>query len=295
MQPVDLSTLQRLIAMSGQTPTILAGGSCANTIKGLGRLGHKVAMAGAIGNDAAAQCVLKSFQDAHVTTLFNESTLPTSQVLCLVSPSGERTFKSYMGASRTFSSRNLSPALFQNVRLVHFEGYTILQEQLLEDAMTLAQAAGATISYDLGSHNIVSLHRERILRIIQTFVDILFCNRDEIDALLRLDVDSACQFLRDYCERAVILLGKDGCLVGSGEETVRFPAFAVDTVDTTGAGDLFASGFLHGYLLGYPLRECARFGSLLGSSVIQVIGAELPKERWEQLRRQVGLPPDSHG
>lgn len=284
MQPVDLVTLQRLIALSGQQPTIVAGGSGANTIKGLARLGHRTALAGTIGTDEAAQYALASFKAYGVTTLFTQSEIPTSQVLCLVTPSGDRTFRSYMGASREFSPDDLTSTLFQGVKLVHVEGYTILYDHLLEEAMTLAQAAGAIISYDLGSHEIVASHRERILQVIDDFVDILFCNRDEVTALLEVDIEAGCRLLRQRCQVAVILLGGDGCLIGSENAQSYYPAYTANTVDTTGAGDLFASGFLHGYLKGSPLKECAHFGSVLGSSVIQVVGAEIPNERWEQIK-----------
>jgi sugar/nucleoside kinase (ribokinase family) len=286
MQEIDLETLHRLIALSGQEPVIVAGGSGANTMKGLARLGHRVALAGKIGRDPIAQYAMDSFKAYGVKTLVTSTATPTSQVLCLVTPSGDRTFRSYMGASREFNSRDLTPDLFQGVRLVHIEGYAILNDNLLEAAMTLAQKAGAIISYDLGSHELVSSHRERILHVLEAFVDLLFCNRDEITALLGDDMEAGCDFVRERCEVAVILLGSDGCLVGSREARMHYPADQVNTVDTTGAGDLFASGFLHGYLNGHSLEECARFGAILGSSVIQVVGAEIPVERWEQIQRE---------
>lgn len=290
MQQIDRETLDRLIQGSGATPTLVAGGSGANTTKGLARLGHSTALWGCIGTDAAADYARKSLRAYGVTELLRTSTTPTTQVLCLVSPSGARTFRTYLGASREVSTADLHPTLFEGVKLVHIEGYAITYDGILERAMQLAKAAGATISYDVGSHDLVMAHQNRILGLLQQFVDVVFCNRDEISALLNQDPESGCARLLQLCKVAVVLLGKDGCIVGSGTGQRSWPAYEANILDTTGAGDLFASGFLHGRLMGASLEDCVRYGSLLGCSVIQVVGAEIPEPTWRRIREQ-GLIP----
>lgn len=287
MQEVDLETLHHLLERCQQKPLILAGGSGANTIKGLTRLGWQTALLGSIGNDAAGRTALSSLQEYGVRALFSPSDLPTTQVLCLVTPSGARTFRTYVGASRDLSTASVTPELFENVRLVHIEGYTIQYNGLVERVMQLAKAAGAMVSYDLGSHELVMAHQNRILGFLEHYVDVVFCNRDEIAALFNLDPEAGCARLRQLCKVAVVLLGKDGCIVGSGAGQRSWPAYRAKTVDTTGAGDLFAAGFLHGLLRSATLETCAQYGSLLGSSVIQVVGAEIPAETWDQLRDQM--------
>lgn len=290
MQRIDLATLHQLIQASGATPTRVAGGSGANTTKGLARLGHATALWGCIGTDAAAEYARKSLRAYGVTELLRTSTIPTTQVLCLVSPSGARTFRTYIGASREVSTADLHPALFEGVKLVHIEGYTITNHGILERAMQLAKAAGAMISYDIGSYELVMAQQNRILGFLQQFVDVVFCNRDEIAALLNQDPESGCARLRELCKIAIVLLGKNGCIVGSGTGQRSWPAYETKVLDTTGAGDLFASGFLHGLLIGSSLEDSARYGSVLGSSVIQAVGAEIPESTWKRIQEQDLIP-----
>lgn len=284
MQMIDLETIRHLINASGGLPLPVAGGSGANTAKGLARLGHRIALLGKVGQDTEGSCSLASLQRHGVIPLINQTDIPTTQVLCLVEPNGSRTFRAFIGASKELTVDDLKPELFEGVRLVHIEGYTILYDGVLEKAMELAKRVGAKVSYDMGSHELVSLYRSRILNNLRECVDLLFCNRDELAALLQLAPDRGCAELVKLCDTVVILMGKNGCLVGRGVEQHFWPAYAANTVDTTGAGDLFASGFLHGYLQELPLKTCAHYGAILGSAVTEVVGAEIPEETWDSLK-----------
>lgn len=289
MVVVDYQTFSEILTETRETPILLLGGSSANTIRGLAHFGHSCAFLGRIGNDEAGQKFVEGFEALSINTTFLlRSDTPTSQVLCLVSPDKERTMRAFLGASRELKPEDLSTAMFEGVSLVHFEGYNLLNKPLTYRAMELAREVGVQISLDLGSHEIVESHKETIIDLLTNYVDIVFANRMELFSLTKLNPDKGSKELREICETVVVLLDKEGCLVGRGSEQFHVPAFPVKTpVDTTGAGDIFASGFLHGHLRGRSLEECARFGVLSGASIIQVHGVEMHKDEWKALQERM--------
>lgn len=285
---VDYETLRFIVEQSGSRALVISGGSGANTIKGLANFGHSCALVGKIGSDEAGKLFLKAMEALSVTPLLIQTDTPTAQAVCLITPEGERTMRSYLGAAQGLAAKDLKPAMFKDVRLVHVEGYTLFKEGLTERAMKLAKAAGAKVSFDLGSFEVVHAYRETIMDLLDRYVDIVFANRDEIQALTYLTPEEGGVVLSGMCEISVALLGAEGSLISSGSQQIKVPTFEVDVVDTTGAGDLFASGFLHGYLKGCALQECARRGALAGSAVVQVLGAELSPKAWLAIKTQVG-------
>jgi len=257
-------------------PTLAAGGSGANTAKGLARLGHKTALCGKIGSDKPGEFFAGSMKRCGVIPLFYKGTRPTARVACLITPDGQRTMRSFPGAGNDLSGEELKGEAFKGVRLVHIEGYALYNDRLTEEAMRLAKEAGCTVSFDLASHELVSLFRERLASLIPRYVDILFANGEEAQLFTGLEPKAACEKLSALCEIAVVSIGKKGCWVGSKGKTFLCPTTPARLVDSTGAGDLFASGFLHGYLEGKNLEECARLGNRLGGAVVEVVGTELP-------------------
>ncbi len=284
MEPINLNTLQQIIEGIDEKPLIIPGGSCSNTLKGLSHLDFTCALLGVIGSDAAASQYMAFIQNSHINPLFQISQLPTSQVICLVTPDGERTCRSFLGASQDVHLDKITPELFQGVKLVHIEGYSLLQGILPEKAMHLAKAAGAKISFDLASFEIVEQFKERILTLLSQFVDIAFANEQEIVALTGEGGKKGCQYLKDLAETAIVKQSGKGCWVGSSAAIVHQPALKVHVEDSTGAGDLFASGFLAAYLKGKSLKDCAAFGNRIGAAVVQVAGTEIPSEKWDQFK-----------
>lgn len=281
---IDYAPMMRLIKKSGQNPTTIIGGSAANTIKGLANFGHKCAIAGKIGNDQEGRLIERTLNSQGITTLYIKSPTQTGQSLCMITPDKERTLRTFVGAAKEMSPADLNPIWFEGVKLVHLEGYTLLNEELTERAMALAKDFGAKISFDLASFEIADLYRERIVHLLSRHIDILFANEMETRIFTKLDPERGCDILKDICETVVIFLGADGGWAARGEEKVRYPAFHANPLDTTGAGDLFASGFLHGYLKGLSLEECARRGAIAGSAVVQVLGTEITPELWKMIR-----------
>lgn len=285
MHPVDYDKLRKIVENSGQEPTYLPGGSGSNTINGLAQLGHSCGLVGKIGKDEIADRILESLSRLPIKPLYVETDTPTAQVVCLVTPDGERTGRSFLGASREMRANDLSPDIFNNVSLVHIEGYALMNGDLVNRAMMLAKRAGAKISFDLGSFEIVRTYKDHIKELLPRYVDVVFANADETRALTDFEPEMGGDILSELCPISVVLMGKNGCLIHQGSERIHCPAFPVEAIDTTGAGDLFASGFLHGYLAGRPLEECGRLGCLLGGEVVQVIGAAIPREGWERIKQ----------
>lgn len=287
LEIIDYETLCEIIQTSGTTVKLLAGGSSANTIRTLAHLGHKCAMGGKIGTDRAGERFLKNLQDLGIKSFYIPSSTPTGQLVCLVTPDGERTFRDFLGAGREMRGEDLDPSLFEDVKLVHIEGYTLLNKGLTLRAMELAQDAGTKISFDLSNYELVSKHHEQIMHLLSNHVDILFANAKEVHALTGNEPKDGCKFLKSFCEIVVVSMNVDGCWIGNNQDLIHCDAYPVKALDSTGAGDVFAAGFLHGYLTGQPLVKCAHYGALIGAEVVQVFGTELPEATWDKLRKEI--------
>lgn len=288
---------------------IVPGGSCANTIKGLASFGEKCAFIGKIGKDSVGQLYKDSMRKRGVIPLMTDSMQSrTGEVICLITPNGERTMRAFLGASLQMNESDLLEQDFVGIKLLHIEGYSIYNLPLTLKAMQLAKQNASMVSFDLGSFELVRKFKPILLDLLRNYVDIVFANREEAKELIsnnsNLNPVLQCQqqkdnednslpercvdYLAGYCRVAVVMMGKDGCWVKSGNEKYKCPADVVaNPIDTTGAGDLFASGFLHAYLQGYTLQQCARMGALTGKEVLFVMGAEVPIERFKKIKSRV--------
>lgn len=225
-----------------------------------------------------------NLKENNVTVLkVEDELLPSGRLACLITPDKNRSFFSSPGAGNAFCPADLNSLYFKEAKLVHLDGYSLRNSGLVEEAMKLAKAHGARISFDPGCFQLIREHKELILRLLEEYIDIFFANEDEIQELLNMPPDEGCKTLSRLVPIAVVLQGNRGCLVGSNEKVLSVPVRTVSVVDTTGAGDLFASGFLYGLLQGYSLAKCAQIGNLLGSSVIQHVGAEIPASNWPSI------------
>lgn len=287
MVVVDFEAFQRIIKNANTPSTLIAGGSGANTIKGLAEFGEKCALVGMIGNDSHAKFYLQRLASLGITPLCIECPIPTSEAACLVTPDGDRTCRTYLGSSNEMKEEYILPEYFEGVKLVHIEGYSLMSGAMTEKAMGMAKEAGAKISFDLGSFEIATRYKERIIHLVSLYVDILFGNENEARALTQLPPDAGCDILKNICEVAVIMNGTNGCWVGTGNQKEHYQAIKVNVIDSTGAGDLFASGFLHGYINGKTIAECAHYGTLAGATVVQTLGAEIPPEGWQQIKAKL--------
>lgn len=283
-QKVDFPSFENLLLqLTSRTHKVVPGGSSANTLKGLAKLGHSCRYQGKIGSDPMGECFAKGLEKYGIEGRLFLSETHTTQLLSLVTPDGERTMRCCFGASNELKEDDISLNDFANVSHVHIEGYMLYYERVLLRIFQLAKHIGATVSMDLASFEVVKKFRDRLAPLLAKYVDIVIGNEDEAKTLTGLEPKDACLEMQRICPIAVVLVGENGCIVGSGGKVFSSETQPVDVVDTTGAGDLFASGFLHGFLTGQPLETCASFGNLTGSTCVGEVGAEISSEKWETL------------
>jgi sugar/nucleoside kinase (ribokinase family) len=278
----DSETIDRIIEMSGTTAKIVPGGSTANTMKALAKLGEASAYFSHIGVDALGHYFCDHLKKGGVVDLLlKRMDLSTPKVLCLITPDGQRTFRAFDPPVHDIT---LNRNIFTDVVLIHLEARQIRNGLSLQKALQYASDANSIVSLDLSCFEVVRDYRDSLLYLMKEYVDILFCNEDEIFELLGLPPKEGCLKLTEICPTVVVTQGAKGCLVCQKNECLAIPTFFAQVVDTTGAGDHFAAGFLYGYLHHMPLSTCARFGHRLGSAIVEVVGAELPEEKWDEIR-----------
>ena len=287
---VDTLTMEELLAKLPNEPVLAPGGSTGNTILGLAELGNPAAMLGKIGN-----CDDGTFYRNGLVgrggdgSRFKVGTIPNGRCLSLVTPDSERTMRTDLGAAMTLAPEEISVQDFQGYDHAHIEGYILFNRELMFKVLDSAKAAGCTISLDLASFEVVHATKDIMAEIIENYVDLIFSNEEEASAFTDLgqDYPGMVKYLAQLADVAVVKLGKNGSLIAQGNEVVSVDACRVPkAVDTTGAGDLWASGFLYGWLNGRDLKQSGDFGSLLGAEAVQVIGATIPESRWEIIRKQ---------
>lgn len=262
---------------------IIPGGSAINTLKGLRQLGCTALAIGKRGRDLSGERLERGLQEKGIETRLSLGSQPTGHVICYVTPDGERTMRTFQGASSELSQNDLDPTAFSGARLLHIEGYTLFCDQVTEQAMKMARQAGVRVSFDLSSFQVVETFKERIVSLLP-FVDILFCNEYEAFALLGLPPQKACEALQKKISTAIVMQGIEGAYIGRQNEVLHIPSHPANPLDTTGAGDLFAAGVLFGLLKGYPLAEAGHLGSRAAHEVVKILGAELPQETWDELK-----------
>lgn len=288
METVDLETFSTLLSQVSNKTKMIPGGCCANTVRGLAHLGWKCALTGKIGTDAVGKQLLQRLQKLHIQPFYTHSTTPTAQVISFVTPDGERTCRAYLGACLEMTVDDLKVDFFKNVKHMHIEGYTLLYPGLTRYAMEQAKNAGALVSLDLANFQVIKSYHETLSELIRDYVDICFCNEDEIKTFTQCStVEEGCSSLQKLCAVAVVHTRK-GAWACDKKAFTFSPSFPVEKpLDTTAAGDLFASGFMHGFLAGKPLETCLKYGNLLGAATVQAEGSELSDQTWIELRKQI--------
>ena len=259
--PIDHATLTEILQRNPNISRMVTGGSGVNVIKGLAHFDHSCAVVGKIGADDKGDFFLRNIRRLGVESYLQQGKLPTGQAICFITPDAERTFRSYLGASHSLTDMELKNEYFEGVTLFHIEGYQLVDPDLVLRALKKAKKMGVTVSLDLANVEIVRRNKEFLLQILPEYVDIVFCNESEAKEFTGLSPKEACSNLASFCEVAVVTMSERGCWTQSGKSLFYSPAFAVNALDSTGAGDLFASGFLHGYLTHEPLQKCAWLGS----------------------------------
>ncbi len=288
MQLIDRQRQEQLSSLlSHQAHTMSTGGSSANCIRVLARLGAPCAFIGKTGSDAVGRFFAQVMRESGVQPLLRESLTPSGQCLVLISPDGERTMCTCLGAAAELQSHDLSADLFNQCRLLHIEGYLVQNYRLLRTAVKLAKESGAQVSLDLGSYNIVEEHADFLRELLSGSVDMVFANEEEARAFTGKEPVEALECLSQRVRIAVVKVGKAGSYVKSSGGTWHVEAAPARSVDTTGAGDSYAAGFLYGIARSLPVETCGKIASLVAARMVETLGTEMDKPTWERLRREV--------
>jgi sugar/nucleoside kinase (ribokinase family) len=265
------------------------GGSAANTISGLARLGIASGYIGKIGHDAYGDFFAKEMKKHGVAARMFFGRAQTGRALGFITRDSERTFATFLGSAVELAAADLKADLFRGYDYFHIEGYMVQNHQLVETALRLAKEANLEVSLDLASHNIVRENIAFLQEMVARYVDIVFANEEESMAFSgKNSPREALVAIPAQCRIAVVKLGKNGSLIRQKDEHHQIGCMPAQAVDTTGAGDLYAAGFLYGLIQGYALDACGRIGSLLSGKVVEVVGAKLDEAKW--LEVEAALP-----
>lgn len=261
------------------TAVEMSGGSAANTVVGVASFGGRAAYIGKVNNDELGEVFGHDMRAVGVT--FGRppsgSFTPTGRCVIVVTPDAERTMNTYLGVSSELCADDLDEAVIADSSVLYMEGYLFDRDPAkaaFRRAAEVAHDNGRMVSLTLSDSFCVDRHRSDFRSLVQDSVDLLFGNHDELLALYELDsFDDAVDALRAECDFAAITVGAQGCVIVTPDELLRVGAVEVDKViDTTGAGDLFAAGFLHGLTSGADLATCGHYGSMAAAEVISHVG-----------------------
>jgi sugar/nucleoside kinase (ribokinase family) len=255
--------------------TVASGGSTSNTIYGLAQLGVPVGYIGKIGEDETGAFFKKDMEDAGVTTHLSYSKIDTGIATTFITKGGERTFATYLGAAATQTPEDLNELTFSQYDIIHVEGYLIFNRDLILNICKLAKKCGLKISMDMASYNLVEAMYPLMDELLRDYVDIIFANEDEAFAFTGKKEREALEILSTYCPVSVVKLGADGSLANVNGETTIIPAVKAQCKDTTGAGDIFAAGFLYGLVNDYSIAETGALASKLGAKCVESVGARI--------------------
>jgi sugar/nucleoside kinase (ribokinase family) len=287
MTLVDKEFIERTLAMSSDTAKIVPGGSACNTIVGIGKLGGAARFVGKCGKDDMGELIESDLKKQNVVPDLFRSDSPTGRVLSIISPDAQRSMFTYLGASAETRPADISEKFFKDAAVVHMEGYLLFNPELIRAALTAAKSAGAKISLDLASFTVVEESKELLEQLVDSYVDILIANEDEAFAFTGYsDEHLAIEALSEQADIAVLKVGPRGSYVSHAGSTIAIQSMGDgNALDTTGAGDMWAAGFLYGLVKGYTLEKCGRLGSACGYEVCQVVGANIPDDGWERIRK----------
>ncbi len=289
---VDADEMQQIVARLAEPPATSTGGSAANATLNATRLGLRTAFVGKLGNDEMARLYRTRFEALGVqTSRFKRGELPNARCLALVTPDAQRTMRTCLAAAMTLSPDEISPADFAGARHAHIEGYLVFNQALADAVLSAARASGCTVSLDLSSFEVVGAAREWLFSQFHRGLDVVFANEDEIRALFQdqeTDYANLARRLAGHGVVAAVKVGKDGAWIAQGDELHRIePVSVPDVLDTNGAGDAWAAGFLAGYVRGLPLPVCGSIASLMGAETVRHMGPIIPDQAWSDFAPRV--------
>ena len=265
-----------------------AGGSTANTMSGAAKLGVETGYIGKVGRDERGRFFENAMRETGVKPMMLTTDTPTGCAEAIISPDGERTFATYLGAALELNADDIQPEMFDGWDIFYVEGYLLQNHALLDKILPMAKAKGLKVALDMASFNVVEANHDYMRDLTKNYLDIVFANQDEARVFSRMDDPvEALHDLASLCDIAVVKVGAKGSYVQQGDKVVTIDPIPAHVVDTTGAGDLWAAGFMAGLVKGEDLKKCALMGATLAANIIEVIGAKMDEKRWQKIRNSL--------
>ena len=276
-------------SVSGLPYTLSLGGSADNTIRAMARLGCKVGFIGKVGRDSTGDFFESALDNLGIQPFILRGEERSGKCVSLVSPDGERTLVTHLGAAVEMKAEDLKPEIFDGYDCLYVEGYLVQDHNLIRGAIRMAKELGLKVAIDLASFNVVEENVEFLREVISEYVDIVFANEDEARAFSGEEEPvNALQYISTLCDLVIVKIGMRGALIKQGSEVSHVGIMAAaKRIDTTGAGDFYAAGFLAGMCEGLTLRQCGTIGAITAGKVIEIVGTTPTEEAWDDVARLV--------
>lgn len=276
-------------SVSGLPYTLSLGGSADNTIRAMARLGCKVGFIGKVGRDSTGDFFESALDNLGIQPFILRGEERSGKCVSLVSPDGERTLVTHLGAAVEMKAEDLTPEIFDGYDCLYVEGYLVQDHNLIRGAIRMAKELGLKVAIDLASFNVVEENVDFLREVISEYVDIVFANEDEARAFSGEEEPvNALQYISTMCDLVIVKIGMRGALIKQGSEVSHVGIMAAaKRVDTTGAGDFYAAGFMAGMCEGLSLRQCGTIGAITAGKVIEIVGTTPTEEAWDDVARLV--------
>ncbi len=285
---VDADLSAKIKESAADLDTVIqTGGSAANTVRSIAQISGKAGYLGKIADDEYGNFFKNRFNSLGINTHLYYSNTPTGNATCLISPDSERTFGTHLGAASELNPDEIEESLFADYNILHIEGYLVFNEYLIEGILKKARKNNLLVSIDMASFNVVDAKLDFLKRMVNEYVDIVFANEEEAKSFTGLQPKKALAEIAKMCEIAVVKIGREGSMIRSGSEFIQVETPQVKSLDTTGAGDVYAAGFLYGLANNFNLQNCGKLGSLMASKVIQVFGAKIPEKDLPEILSEI--------
>jgi hypothetical protein len=277
MHPVDDARWKEVYSNVDEGKVSLqTGGSCANTIATLGLMVAKVSYCGQVGNDKFGDVYTKQMQEACGHNSLVHADGATGKCLSLVSSDAERTMITDLGIAVGLESVSHFSEAIAESKLLYLTGYLFLGDPMKSrsmEAIAIAEAAKVPVALDVADPFVVDLTKDLMLDVIEKHVDIVFLNEEEARAMTGSDPAGAIEQLKSICDTVVVKMGSKGSMVYSNGKLETAGIHSVKAIDTTGAGDSYAAGFLYGWVQGWDLNKSAVLGSRIAAETVSQLGA----------------------
>ena len=289
MNMVDWSQMEKFLG-NLENPIRVPGGSTCNTMVGVAKLGGRAAFISKVAKDELGDLFQEHLKNSGVESKMGFSDVATGCVFSAVTPDAQRSMWTFLGASDFLVSEDFVPALFDDVSLLYAEGYRAFNADCFKKSFTLARSLGVETALDFSSFGVVDACRKTFDELFENkMIDIIIANEDEAFAYAGVREEAALDVLAKKAKVAVVKIGKRGALIAKDGKVTRVQAGPAKAIDTTGAGDLWASGFIYGYMNGWDMERAGNLGSVVSNEVVQVMGAQIPEEGWTRIKKTAGL------